>query len=101
MSVLMRGMEPWLRIVVDVLRQGQREGHVRPELDAEAAVGHVGLLLLTSFAMRRSNPGWPSVPNEAEWRERWLGEVGLIIKRYLFTDPLPAPAPRRPRRQTK
>ncbi|WNG22905.1 TetR/AcrR family transcriptional regulator [Cystobacter fuscus] len=101
MSVLMQGMEPWIRIAVDVLRQGQREGHVRPELDPEAAVGHVGLLLLTSFAMRRPTSGWPE-SDEAAWRERWLGEAGLIIKRYLFAEPSPAPARRkRPRRQTK
>ncbi|WP_257460378.1 TetR/AcrR family transcriptional regulator [Archangium lipolyticum] len=102
-SRLQRSMEPWLRLVVDALRQGQREGRVRPELDAEAAVAHMGMLLLTSFALRKVGP-WPEA-DDAEWRERWLSEAVLIIQRYLFTDP---PAPERPkarrpspRRQTK
>lgn len=92
MAVLLKGMEPWLRIVVDALRLGQREGHVRPELDPEAAVGHIGLLLLTSFALHNDHSGWPSA-HPIGWRARWLGEVVLILERYLFTEP---PTPRRP-----
>ena len=97
MAVLLKGMEPWLRIVVDALRQGQREGHVRPELDPEAAVGHVGLLLLTSFALHNDHSGWPSA-HARGWRERWLGEVVLILERYLFTEPPTPPRPRRPKK---
>ncbi|QRN96958.1 TetR/AcrR family transcriptional regulator [Archangium violaceum] len=101
-SRLHRSMEPWLRLVVDALRQGQREGRVRPELDPEAAVAHVGTLLLTSFALRKVG-SWPEA-DDAEWRDRWLSEVVLIIQRYLFTEPGPErPKAGRPasRRQTK
>jgi hypothetical protein len=74
---------------------------VRRELDPEAAVAHVGTLLLTSFALPREG-GWPH-GSDARWRERWLSEAVLIIERYLFTD---AGSKRRspgraPRRQTK
>ena len=86
MARLTKGLEPWLRLVTDALRQGQREGRVRPELDPEAAVAHVGVLLLTSFALPWQAQGWPQAPR-AEWRERWLGEAVHIIQRYLFTDP--------------
>jgi AcrR family transcriptional regulator len=101
-SRLQRSMVPWLRLVVDALRQGQQEGRVRPELDPEAAVAHVGTLLLTTFSLRKVGP-WPEA-DDAEWRERWLSEVVLIIQRYLFTDPGPErPKPGRQalRRQTK
>ncbi len=92
---LSKGVEPWLRLMADALRQGQQEGRVRQDLDPEAAVAHVGMLLLHTFALQPLE-GWGGV-SHAEWRERWLGEVVRIIERYLFTSP-PAPAPRR---QTK
>jgi hypothetical protein len=101
-SRLQQSMVPWLRLVVDALRQGQQEGRVRPELDPEAAVAHMGTLLLTTFSLRKVGP-WPEA-DDAEWRERWLSEVVLIIQRYLFTDPGPErPKTGRPasRRQTK
>jgi AcrR family transcriptional regulator len=90
---LSQGVEPWLRLMADALRQGQHEGRVREELDPEAAVAHVGMLLLHTFALLPL-AGWGGV-GQAEWRERWLGEVVRIIERYLFTPP---PAPKR---QTK
>lgn len=86
-SRLLGDIEPWLRLVVDALRQGQREGRVRRELDPEATVAHVGTLLLTSFALPRM--GHWSGSNETEWLERWLNEAVLIIERYLFTDAPP------------
>jgi AcrR family transcriptional regulator len=89
---LSRGVEPWLRLMADTLRQGQQEGRIRQELDPEAAVAHVGTLLLTTFALLPLE-GWSGVGN-AEWRERSLGEVVRIIERYLFT-------PDGSRRQTK
>ncbi|WPB76759.1 TetR/AcrR family transcriptional regulator [Archangium violaceum] len=102
-SRLSQGVEPWLRLMADTLRQGQQEGHIRQELDAEAAVAHVGTLLLTTFALLPLE-GWPGV-NDAEWRERRLGEVVRIIERYLFTQASPGPeSPPRPassRRQAK
>jgi AcrR family transcriptional regulator len=98
-----KGEEPWLRLMADTLRQGQQEGRIRRELDPEAAVAHVGTLLLTTFALLPLE-GWTGVSN-AEWRERSLGEVVRIIERYLFTSASPEPkGPGRPaasRRQTK
>ncbi len=100
---LSQGVEPWLRLMADTLRQGQQEGRIRRELDPEAAVAHVGTLLLTTFALLPLE-GWSGVSN-AEWRERSLGEVVRIIERYLFTSASPEPkGPGRPassRRQTK
>jgi AcrR family transcriptional regulator len=90
---LSQGVEPWLRLMADTLRQGQQEGRIRQDLDPEAAVSHVGTLLLTTFALLPLE-GWGGVSN-AEWRERRLGEVVRIIERYLFTPPPPS------RRQTK
>lgn len=99
---LVQGLEPWLRLATDTVRQGQREGRFRPELDAEAAVAHVGSLLLTSFALGWRTSGWPQAADPDAWRERWLNEAVLIIQRYLFTQP--ASPPRRAvraRRQQK
>ncbi len=86
---LRQGVEPWLRLMADTLRQGQQEGHIRLELDPEAAVAHVGTLLLTTFALLPLE-GWTGV-SDAEWRERRLGEVVRIIERYLFTHAAPRP----------
>jgi|GEM_PF-238289 len=100
---LSQGVEPWLRLMADTLRQGQQEGRIRLELDPEAAVAHVGTLLLTTFALLPLE-GWTGV-SDAEWRERRLGEVVRIIERYLFTpaspEPGEAPRPASSRRQTK
>lgn len=92
---LRAGVEPWLRLMLDALRQGQREGRIRHELDPEAAVTHVGMLLLTTFALRPLE-GWTG-SSDAEWRERRLSEAVHIIERYLFTD-APPPPPRNGRR---
>lgn len=101
---LREGVEPWLRLMADALHQGQREGRIRHELDPEAAVAHVGMLLLTTFALVPLE-GWTG-SSHAEWRERRISEVVRIIERYLFTGA--SPAPLRPerrraasRRQTK
>ncbi|PTL84806.1 TetR/AcrR family transcriptional regulator [Vitiosangium sp. GDMCC 1.1324] len=96
---LLRGVEPWLRLMADALRQGQQEGRVRQELDPEAAVAHVGTLLLTTFALLPMM-GWTGA-SDAEWRERRLGEVVRLIERYLFTDADPQRPRPSPRRQTK
>ncbi|WNG33367.1 TetR/AcrR family transcriptional regulator [Archangium violaceum] len=100
---LRQGVEPWLRLMADTLRQGQQEGRIRLELDPEAAVVHVGTLLLTTFALLPLE-GWAEM-SDAEWRERRLGEVVPIIEHYLFTDGSPAPGGRgrsvSPRRQAK
>jgi AcrR family transcriptional regulator len=84
LSRLSQGVEPWLRLMADTLRQGQQEGRIRLELDPEVAVVQVGTLLLTTFALLPME-GWARV-SDAEWRERRLGEVVRIIERYLFTD---------------
>jgi AcrR family transcriptional regulator len=89
------GVEPWLSLMTDALRQGQREGRIRHELDPEATVAHVGMLLLSTFALLPTG-GW-SEASDAEWRERRLLEVVRIIERYLFTHA--APGPLRPGRR--
>lgn len=82
---LVKGVTPWLRLMADALRQGQHEGRVRPELDPDAAVAHVGTLLIGTFALLPV-AGWLQGASDAEWRERRLGEVVNLIEHYLFTD---------------
>ncbi len=84
MARLLQGVEPWMRLLADVLRQEQREGRVRQELDPDVAVEQVGSLLLTTFALHPVE-GWTG-ENTAQWRERRLSEVVRIIEHYLFTE---------------
>jgi AcrR family transcriptional regulator len=92
---LQQGAQPWLRFMVDLIERGQREGTVRPELDAEAAVVQVGVLLLTNFALMPLNAWTRRTP--AEWRQRWMAELVRSVRAILFVERAPANAPPKPR----
>jgi AcrR family transcriptional regulator len=90
-GLIRKGAEPWFRFVVDGLQRGQRDGIIRPELDPEATVVHIGTLVLATFALLPLR-GWTQA-SAAEWRERRLRETVRIIERYLFVRAAPPPAP--------
>jgi AcrR family transcriptional regulator len=91
---LQEGAQPWLRFMVDLIERGQREGTVRPELDAEAAVVQVGILLLTNFALMPMHTSEQGSPRE--WQQRRLTELVRAVRAILFVEPPPS-APKRKR----
>lgn len=78
------GTRPWLAFMVDLIERGKRDGNVRPDLDPEAAVVQVGVLLLTNFALMPHH-GWTKSSPKI-WRERRLAELVRAIRAILFVD---------------
>lgn len=90
-SAIRDGVQPWLRFMTDELHREQLSGRVRKDLDVEAAVAQVGMLVLTNFALLPIH-GWTK-SSPREWRKRRLAELVRAIQLILF-----APAPPPPRR---
>lgn len=94
------GARPWFHVLVDDLREGQRSGRIRSEIDPEAAVAQIGMLVLTNFALLPVH-GW-SDDSPAAWRKRRLAELLRTIGAMLFTDaPIRRRASTRGRPQAK
>ena len=45
------GVQPWLHFMSGELEREQLAGRARADLDVEAAVAQVGMLILTNFAL--------------------------------------------------
>lgn len=78
------GTQGWFGLMAEEVRRGQREGRFRPELDAEAAVVQVGMLVLTNFALLPQH-GWTG-RSKAEWRKQRLTELVRAMRSILFRD---------------
>jgi AcrR family transcriptional regulator len=81
---LLEGAKPWLRFMVDLIERGQKDGTIRPDLDAEAAVAQVGTLLLTNFALLSVHGFTDATP--AKWRKRRLTELVRSVRVLLFVE---------------
>jgi TetR/AcrR family transcriptional regulator len=83
-----RQLGPWLVLLADFIRRGQRDGRVYAELDPEAYVFHVLDLVLASVAVGAVAtgvyaPGTASAPA----MDRHLRELLRRAKTSLFTSP--------------
>lgn len=70
---VVEGSRDWFQQVTQEIRRGQQEGRFRPELDPEAAVAQLGMLVLANFALLPLH-GWIERSAE-EWRNARLTEL--------------------------
>lgn len=85
------GARPWFRVIEDAVRSGQQAGLVRPELDPEAMVLQVGMLVITNFALLPID-AWAN-GRPAAWKRRRLEELVRAIRLILFSGSNGAAAP--------
>ncbi len=79
-------LAPWVAIVVDYVRRGQRYGEVRADVDAEAWVTHVVLLMVGCFATAGvADVALADAPDAAERR---VAELVRMARTSLFPDAL-------------
>lgn len=78
---LLEGLRPWRQFLVDQLVQAQREGQVRADLDVEAGVWGIGVLVASAASLLPLH----DAPNEAEdrWRARRVEEILRSVSRVL------------------
>lgn len=76
---------PWLLLLADFIRRGQREGLVHRDLDPEAYLSHVITLVLSSVAVAEVATGlYVPKPQRARATERHLNELLRVAKAALF-----------------
>ncbi len=79
-------LRPWLALLAAYVREGQQAGRVRADVDPEAWVIEVVILLISSFAAAEVAAGvLGGDPDSA--RERLVGELVRMIKRSLHPEP--------------
>ncbi len=79
---IVEGTKPWLGFAAGLIREGQSAGRIRNELDPEAAVAQIGILVLANFALLPVS-GWTD-DSPAAWRGRRLAEMVRAIRAILF-----------------
>lgn len=76
-------LEPYMQLVVDRIRDGQREGHTRRDVDPEAYVVHLMHAAVSAIAMGEATK---HVLREPPSVERQLAELVRLGKAALFLD---------------
>ena len=72
----------WVSVAVDYIRREQELGTMPKELDPEAAISQVGLIILVTFAMpRKAGTFGNDVISADVWRQRLVAETQRIILR--------------------
>ncbi len=78
-------VRPWMQVAAETIRRKQADGTFYADVDPEAFVVQLGVLLLSTIAlMHVSVPGWPADVNPDEWRRRRLREAMRMIKAGLL-----------------
>lgn len=85
-------LRPWLAFLAGYVKEAQRAGRARAELDAEAWVIEVCILLVTSFPALDVAAGVLGEAPEAA-RERVVGAMVAMVKHSLYRDDAPQPHP--------
>ena len=86
-------LRPWLALLAGYIKEAQREGRARADIDADAWVIEVVVLLIASFSTLEVSTGvLGGAPLDA--RERLVGALVRMVKTSLYRDPPPqAPVP--------
>jgi TetR/AcrR family transcriptional regulator len=77
----------WIALALDYIRRAQADGLMRPDLDPEAAVPVLGLMIVSTFATIDHQPGThlPVPCTLEEWQQRRLREVVRIVRTALLS----------------
>lgn len=87
-------LRPWLALLAGYIKEAQRAGRARPELDADAWVVEVVILLVASFSTLEVSSGVLGGDPEAA-RKRLTRSLVHMVKHSLYLDPHPSPPPER------
>jgi AcrR family transcriptional regulator len=83
-------LRPWLALLAGYIREAQRDGRARPEIDPDAWVIEVVVLLIASFSTLEVSTGvLGGDPEDA--RERLVASLVRMVKASLYRDPPPSP----------
>jgi AcrR family transcriptional regulator len=79
----------WVSLAADYIRRGQAEGTMRSDIDPEAVIPSVGLLVISTFATldQSSSPHLLEASMRPDWRQRRLRELVRFIRAGLVADP--------------
>ena len=76
----------WVRVAADYIRRGQEDGTMRADIDPEAAIPSVGLLVVSTFATleESASPHLPEATQRPDWRQRRLRELVRFVRAGLL-----------------
>lgn len=92
-SIIQSYFGPWIQLVSEYIRRGQKEGSVYPELDPEAYVVQVIHLILATVAMRDVETALTPEGARISRHDRQLDEMIRLARAGLFVDSPPHPNP--------
>lgn len=81
-ALLSQHLQPWINIVTEAIRQGQAAGRIRPDVDPEAWVVHVVMLVVTQLATVSVGGAFLDDPTG----ERRIAESLRIARNSLYLD---------------
>ncbi|MCO4772442.1 MAG: TetR/AcrR family transcriptional regulator [Deltaproteobacteria bacterium] len=78
----------WVSLAADYIRRGQADGIIRPDVDPEAAIPSVGLLVVSTFATldQRPSPQLLEASTRDDWQQRRLKELVRMVRAGLLAD---------------
>ena len=76
----------WVSLAADYIRRAQQAGTMRADIDPEAAIPSVGLLVVSTFATleQPESPHLPKVSLQPDWRQRRLREMVRFVRAALL-----------------
>lgn len=81
---LSESFDPWMRLAVDLIERGQKEGTVNPDLDAIAFIWQAGVTLLGGLSLLGLNSRLSAHIEPEAWQNRQVKELmGSIQARLL------------------
>ncbi|MBI4700130.1 MAG: TetR/AcrR family transcriptional regulator [Deltaproteobacteria bacterium] len=86
---LARHVAPWVRVVADYIRTGQRHGQIHDEVDPEAYVVHVVGMVVSGVAGAASLAGalLPAGRSDERPEQRHVRELVRVARQALFRHP--------------
>ena len=77
----------WVSVAADYIRRGQADGTIRPDVDPEAAIPSIGLLVVSTFATLDQRPS-PQLPasSRPDWQQRRLKELVRLARSGLLVN---------------
>jgi len=80
------GATAWIAVGLDYIRRAKAEGRMREDLDPEAAIPALGLLIVSTFATidHRPTTHLPVGATQLEWQQRRLRELIRIARAALL-----------------
>ena len=86
--LMVESLRPWILLVSEYIREGQKVGSIRPNVDPESYVLHVIILVIANVAnmsaVTMALTGTGDVQNRREIEQRHLAELVRLTRTALF-----------------